>query len=169
LLTYPEDEIEDHQQCFHAGHCGHSLKSFAHLFLGHNCCQLLEGILWRVQQPATRSLVPHSRLQPCAFTPCTCAILKKQVCCIRFCIMELSFTWHLQQMSVKIFWQEKKSLLYVSLLSFDKSLELRCEFKAEKKLILFDTVDVSRSETVYFLQHHENGGVCVCPLRSELK
>ena len=28
--TYPKHEIEEHEQCFHAGHCGNSLQSFAH-------------------------------------------------------------------------------------------------------------------------------------------
>jgi hypothetical protein len=51
---------------------------------------------------------------------------------------------------------------YDSLLSFDISLELLREFDAEIKLILFDTVDVSRSETVYFLQHHEHTEVYAC-------
>ena len=31
--TYPKHEIEEHEQCFHAGHCGNSLQSFAHLCL----------------------------------------------------------------------------------------------------------------------------------------
>jgi hypothetical protein len=62
------------------------------------------------------------------------------------------------------FLTRKEISSYVSLLSFDISLELRCEFEAEKKLILFDTLLVyfSTSETVYFMQQHEHTEIYAC-------
>ena len=42
-LTYPKHEIEEHEQCFHAGHCGNSLQSFAHL-----CLLLMVFSEWRL-------------------------------------------------------------------------------------------------------------------------
>jgi hypothetical protein len=60
------------------------------------------------------------------------------------------------------FLTRKEISCYVSLLSFDKSLELRRQFEAEIKLIFFHTVDISTSETVHFLKHHEHTEVYAC-------
>ena len=41
--TYPKDEIEEHEQCFHAGHCGNSLQSFS-----HHCLLLIVFSEWQL-------------------------------------------------------------------------------------------------------------------------
>ena len=58
--TYPKHEIEEHEQCFHAGHCGHSLQSFAHLCLLLTVFSEMTAALRRMR--TTLTLAAHSRL-----------------------------------------------------------------------------------------------------------